>query len=178
VTTAIEPPAVEALDAGVIEDARARQRQQRRRGVTGLIAVILLGGTAAIAALVMTGNRSPMTAAASATAGVIPAGALASLGVAGPLTVAPNGALYVTDVARDRILVRLPDGRFRVVAGNGKVGFSGDGGPAVDAALSGVSDLAFSPAGALYVADGGRVRVIGRDGVIERSSATADHHRQ
>jgi hypothetical protein len=88
------------------------------------------------------------------------------LGVAGPLAVAPNGALYVVDVARDRILVRIPDGRFRVVAGNGKVGFSGDGGPALDAKLADVSDLAFSPSGALYIADGGRVRVIGHNGLI------------
>jgi hypothetical protein len=74
--------------------------------------------------------------------------------------------LYVTDLASDRVLVRAPDGRFRVVAGSGKVGFSGDGGPAVRADLSGVSDLAFAPNGTLYVADGGRVRAVGRDGVI------------
>jgi len=42
----------------------------------------------------------------------------------------------------------------------------GDGGPAVRAELSSVSDLSFAPDGALYVADGGRVRVIGRNGVI------------
>jgi len=45
-------------------------------------------------------------------------------------------------------------------------GFSGDGGPAVEAELSGGSDLTFSPASALYIADGGRVRVIGRNGAI------------
>src|ERR1700726_2253782 len=78
---------------------------------------------------------------------------LVPLEVAGKLAVGPNGALYVADVGGDRILARLPDGRFRVVAGNGRVGFSGDGGAAVDAELSGVSDLAFSPAGALYIAD-------------------------
>ncbi len=161
----VEPPPVEDLDAGVIEDARARQRRQRRRGTIGVLVLALLGAVAAIAALATSGS-SPPAAPARATPGGRPTGAPATLSVAGPLAVGPNGALYVTDVARDRILVRLPDGRFRVVAGNGKVGFSGDGGPAVDAELSGVSDLAFSPAGALYIADGGRVRVIGRDGVI------------
>jgi len=161
----VEPPPVEALDAGVIEDARARQRRQRRRGAIGIFVLALLGAVATVVALAISGTRSP-TAPADATPGGLPTGALVTLNLAGPLAVGPNGALYVTDVARDRILVRLPDGRFRVVAGNAKVGFSGDGGPAVDAELSGVSDLAFSPAGALYVADGGRVRVIGRDGVI------------
>jgi hypothetical protein len=95
------------------------------------------------------------------------------LHVAGPLAVAPDGALYVTDgvgdgfePGGDRVLVRLPDGRFRVIAGDGKVGFSGDGGPAVEAELSSVSDLVFAPDGMLYIADGGRVRTVGRDGVI------------
>ena len=153
------------VEAGVIEDARARQRRQRRRGMIGLLVLALVGAVAAIVAVATSGS-SPRAAPAFATPGGLPTAALATLNVAGPLAVGPNGALYVADVARDRILVRLPDGRFRVVAGNGKVGFSGDGGPAVDAELSDVSDLAFSPAGALYVADGGRVRVIGRNGVI------------
>jgi hypothetical protein len=116
-------------------------------------------------ALALPGGGPP-TPTADATAGGLPTGALATLNVAGPLAVGPTGALYVTDVARDRILVRLPDGRFRVVAGTGKPGFSGDGGPAVDAELSRVSDLAFSASGSLYIADAGRVRVIGRNGVI------------
>jgi hypothetical protein len=98
---------------------------------------------------------------------------LATLHTAGPLAVARDGALYVTDgvgegvePGGDRVLVRLPDGRFRVVAGSGRVGFSGDGGPSVRAELSSVSDLAFAADGTLYVADAGRVRTIGRNGVI------------
>ena len=93
--------------------------------------------------------------------------------MAGPLVVAPDGALYVADdpshawpSADDRVLVRLPDGRFRVVAGTGKRGFSGDGGLAVRAELSDVFDLAVAPDGTLYIADGGRVRTVSRDGVI------------
>ena len=107
-----------------------------------------------------------MTAAGGASGSGLPTGAVVPLRVAGKLAVGPNGALYVADVGGDRVLARLTDGRFRVVAGNGKVGFSGDGGRAVDARLSGVSDLAFSPTGALYIADVGRVRMIGRNGVI------------
>lgn len=105
---------------------------------------------------------------------MLPNGPLAMLHVAGALAVAPDGALYVSDVVGtgsaggggDRILVRVRGGRFRVVAGNGRAGFAGDGGPAIEAALSDVTDLVFAPNGTLYVADGGRVRVVGRDGVI------------
>jgi hypothetical protein len=164
-TTTVEAPSVDALDAGVIEDARRHQRRQWRRAAIGLLVAALLGGVAAIAAVAISGSSSG-TVPADAIPGGLPTGAPATLYAAGPLAVGPNGALYVADVAGDRILVRLPDGRFRVVAGDGKIGFSGDGGPAVDAELSSVSDLAFSPTGGLYVADGGRVRVIGRDGVI------------
>jgi len=166
VTTTVQPPPVGVPDAGVIDDARERQRHQRRRGMIGLVVLASLGGVAAIAALVISGRGSPTTTGGGLSAAGLPTGTLATLHVAGKLAVGPNGALYVADVGGDRILVRLPDGRFRVVAGDGKVGFSGDGGPAVRAELSSVSDLSFAPDGALYVADGGRVRVIGRNGVI------------
>ena len=69
-------------------------------------------------------------------------------------------------MADARVVVRLPDGRFRVVVGTGRMGFSGDGGPAVDAELTRVTDLATRADGSLYIADGGRVRVVSPDGVI------------
>ncbi|MGO8872216.1 MAG: hypothetical protein ACLQPH_12605 [Acidimicrobiales bacterium] len=86
----------------------------------------------------------------------------------GPLAVAPNGMLYIADDARNQILARLPTGRFRVVAGDGTAGFSGDGGPAVHAALDQPEGMAFAPSGALYFADSGnrRVRVISPSGII------------
>jgi hypothetical protein len=166
VTVTKPAPDVLDVDAGVIDDARVRQRRQRRRGAIVLLVFVLLGVAAAISVLAVSGSSSPATAASGSDAGGLPIGALATLHVAGPLAVGPNGALYVVDVVRDRILVSLADGHFRVVAGNGKVGFAGDGGPALDAELAGVSDLAFSASGSLYIADGGRVRVIGHDGVI------------
>ncbi len=96
----------------------------------------------------------------------LPPGPPEALGVAGPLAVGPSGDLYVADVAHDRILVRAADGSFRVVAGNGHAGFSGDGGAAIDAELSGVSDLAAAADGTLYLADGDRVRTVSPDGTI------------
>jgi serine/threonine protein kinase, bacterial len=86
----------------------------------------------------------------------------------GALAVAPGGALYVADAARQEILMRLPDGRFRVIAGTGRAGFSGDGGPATDAELRDPSGMAVSPRGTLYFADQGnnRVRAVSPDGRI------------
>jgi hypothetical protein len=88
------------------------------------------------------------------------------LKLAGALAVSPNGSLYVADVAGHRVQQSLGDGRFRDIAGNGRDGFSGDGGRATKAELSDISDLTFSPAGRLYVADGGRVRVINPNGTV------------
>jgi hypothetical protein len=82
--------------------------------------------------------------------------------------VGPNGDLYVADDALDQILERRPDGSFIVFAGNGTVGFSGDGGPAVDAQLSRPQGMAFAPDGTLYFADAGnsRVRAVAPDGTV------------
>ena len=100
-------------------------------------------------------------------------GPYANLTVAGPLAVASTGALYVADVDHERILVRLPNGRFRVIAGDGKKGVSGDGGPAVDAEFLDVVDMAVGPDGSLYVVDGDRVRVVSTNGVISTIAGIA-----
>ncbi len=78
----------------------------------------------------------------------------------------PNGELYVTDA--DRILGRLTDGKFAVVAGTGEQGFSGDGGPAIRAQLDDPGGMTFGPGGDLYLADrgDGRVRRITPSGII------------
>jgi hypothetical protein len=72
-----------------------------------------------------------------------------------------DGRLYIVDTGRDEVLQRLPDGEFVVVAGDGRHGFSGDGGPAVDArlALDPDSGIAVSADGTLYIADSGNDRV-------------------
>src|SRR5262249_10573732 len=54
------------------------------------------------------------------------------------------------------------------VAGNGRAGFSGDGGPATFAELDGVNDMVETPDGGLLIADMGnnRVRRVSPDGTI------------
>ena len=150
----------------------ARRRRRRRWARRLLIGAVVLGAAAVVAVWRASGTHSPSGGAAT-TAGALPNGSVATLHTAGPLAVARDGALYVTDgvgegvePGGDRVVVRLPDGGFRVVAGSGRIGFSGDGGPAVRAELSSVSDLAVAANGTLYIADGGRVRAVSRDGVI------------
>jgi serine/threonine-protein kinase len=69
------------------------------------------------------------------------------------VTVAPDGAVYVADFGDNRVRRIGPDGVISTVAGTGEAAFSGDGGPAVDAALSGPADVLLGPDGALYIAD-------------------------
>lgn len=60
----------------------------------------------------------------------------------------PDGALYVTSVGQHRVLrVDLKSGELTSVAGTGKSGFSGDGGPATEAALNEPYEVRFDPTG-------------------------------
>lgn len=86
------------------------------------------------------------------------------------LAVAADGSLYVVDVGRDQVLRRLRAGAWSVVAGDGRQGFSGDGGPATAAELRlrPQSGIAISATGVLYIADTGnnRVRAVTPAGII------------
>ncbi len=86
----------------------------------------------------------------------------------GPLAAGPEHRLYIADVYRHQILERLPSGAFKVVAGTGKAGFSGDGGPATRAEIAIPGGMVVSRDGTLYFADehNDRVRAIAPDGII------------
>jgi sugar lactone lactonase YvrE len=86
----------------------------------------------------------------------------------GSLAIGPNGNLFIADDGRDQVLEHLPNGKFVVVAGNGKRGFSGDGGPALNAELNYPGGIAFGPDGDLYIVDeaNNRVRRVTPDGAI------------
>lgn len=148
----------------------ARRRRRRRR----LISVIVLFVVAAVVATLVTTGASPRKSVTRTkppkpvppqSVG-LPTGTVQALGSAGPLAVNATGSLFVVDAARHEVLVRLTNGAFRVVAGDGTGGFLGDGGPAIKAELSDVADIAFGPNGDLYLADGNRVRVVDRQGII------------
>ena len=62
----------------------------------------------------------------------------------------------------------LTNGTLVLVAGNSRAGFSGDGGPAINAQLNTPEGLALDPAGNLYIADSlnNRVRMVNAQGII------------
>lgn len=79
------------------------------------------------------------------------------------------GNIYVADAAENRVRRIGPDGTIQTIAGTGRTGFSGDGGPAAAALLNQPYGLALDPAGNLYIADLGnaRVRRISPSGTIQ-----------
>ncbi|NDL55801.1 hypothetical protein [Phytoactinopolyspora mesophila] len=81
---------------------------------------------------------------------------------------AADGSLYVTDSQAHQILHVDLDGTVRVIAGTGDAGFSGDGGPAVEAELERPTRIDVGHDGTLYVSDSNdsRIRAVDADGVI------------
>ncbi|MFY0652072.1 MAG: hypothetical protein JXQ96_08575 [Cyclobacteriaceae bacterium] len=74
-----------------------------------------------------------------------------------------NGDLYIADMTNQVIRkVDMISGKISTVAGNGKAGFSGDGGSAIEAQLKNPHSIQFGPDGNMYIADVGnhRVRVV------------------
>jgi hypothetical protein len=67
--------------------------------------------------------------------------------------VGPDGSLFISDSFNHRIRRVGPDDIITTVAGNGIQGFSGDGGPAVAAALQAPNNVAVGPDGSLFISD-------------------------
>jgi streptogramin lyase len=65
----------------------------------------------------------------------------------------PDGGLWFCEYSGHRIRRVAPDGTIHTVAGSGKKGYSGDGGPAREATLNLPHELRFDTAGNLFVAD-------------------------
>jgi hypothetical protein len=171
------PPAIRdtggALDptnADLLFKEAKRRERRRRLFWLGVVVLLVVGVVLTVVAISSRLRTSPSPYKVS-TSGrpkstKVPIGSFTSLERAGPLAAGPTRALIVSDPTRHQVLVRQADGRFRVVAGNGKMGFAGDGGPATEAELSNVSAMAFAPNGDLYLADGSRVRAINQHGTI------------
>jgi sugar lactone lactonase YvrE len=71
-----------------------------------------------------------------------------------------SGNIFITDSSNQRIRkVAAATGNIQTVAGNGSIGFSGDGGPAASAALNNPSDVHVDSAGNIFIADYDNSRV-------------------
>ena len=70
------------------------------------------------------------------------------------MTIGPDGALYFCDLGNQRVRrLDLKTKHLTTVAGDGKAGYTGDGGPAVDASLKAPHELVFDKKGDLYFAE-------------------------
>ena len=70
-----------------------------------------------------------------------------------------TGNIYIADSGNNRIRKVDSMGTITTIAGSGERGFSGDGGPAVEAGLTGPSDVAVDGGGNGYIAQPWNVRV-------------------
>ncbi|PYT29167.1 MAG: hypothetical protein DMG57_12600 [Acidobacteria bacterium] len=82
------------------------------------------------------------------------------------LTVDRLGNVYIGEYGGARVRKVTPGGTISSVAGNGRFGTRGDGGPATSAEIADMG-IAIDPTGNLYIADGvSLVRKVSRDGMI------------
>lgn len=113
-------------------------------------------------------------------------GTKGSAGAGGPATQAqldnpfgvvrgPDGNLWFCEYTGQRVCKVTPDGRLHVIAGSGQKGYTGDGGPALQATFNLPHEIRFDPAGNLYIVDMGNnaVRKVDlKSGVITTFAGT------
>jgi trimeric autotransporter adhesin len=118
------------------------------------LSVVLLVCHAAAAQIITTVAGTSYTF----PSGSIPA-VNAPLGVVAGAVVDTAGNVFVSDGLNDLVLRISPDGTLNVVAGNGILGASGDGGPATSASLRSPQGVAVDSDGNLYIANTGNGRI-------------------
>jgi streptogramin lyase len=184
----VPPGQLEDVDVSLVR--QERQQRMRRRIALVVTGSLIVGGglvfslasgtrTHQVNTLpLMSTPNSRVSSATAATGGVPPSPTSSSLPAAGSsaagpkqpeaLVMGPSGNVYIADDGGNQILERLASGSFVVVAGTGRAGFSGDGGPATQAAINDPQGMAFGPDGSLYFADSmnNRIRKISPDGII------------
>lgn len=103
----------------------------------------------------------------------------ALLGPSG-LALDASGNFYIIDAGSQYVRKVNPQGIISTIAGSGKQGYSGDGGPALGASLNfgPFSTLTVDAAGNVLVADdnNGRIRRIGADGIITTVAGNGLYH--
>ena len=85
-----------------------------------------------------------------------------------------NDNLYVLSRGHAKIMKVGEDGLARRIVGTGVSGFSGDGGPAIDAQINFSNHLVVDEEGILFIADTGnnRIRKVSTDGIITTVAGT------
>jgi sugar lactone lactonase YvrE len=91
----------------------------------------------------------------------------------GALAIDSRGNLFMASGIGNSAVMKVdPSGRTTLIAGTGEAGFGGDGGPAIEARLNWVNDIAFDAMGNLYIADTYRVRKVDTHGIITTIAGT------
>ena len=140
-----------ALDAsGNLYIADSSNQRIRKIGLNGYVTTFAGNGGSGS----FSGDGGPATAAA--------------LNTPTSLVFDPAGNLYFADSSNQRIRRIDTNGIITTIAGNGREGFSGDGGFATNATMDFPLGLARDAAGNLYFADGNnnRIRKISTGGII------------
>lgn len=84
------------------------------------------------------------------------------------------GNMFIADTQNNRIRKVSTSGTISTVAGNGLIGFSGDGGAATSASLQGPSGVAVDGSGNIYISDSQnmRIRKVASSGTITTIAGT------
>ena len=115
-------------------------RIRKVTGATGIISTVAGGGTGCTGQTDSVGDGCPATSA--------------ELNYPEGVAVDSAGNIYIADQQNSRIRkVTASTGIISTVAGNGTVGYSGDGGLATSAELDGPTSVAVDSAGNIYIAD-------------------------
>src|ERR1035438_6502490 len=137
------------------------------RPVGKLCGTLLLAGSSLAWA-----QQYTMTTAAGGAPPPTPVSAVAtSIGQPSRVRVDASGNVYFSS---GNAVFKISSGTLTVVAGNSRPGFSGDGGPALQAQLNGPQGLAFDAKGNLYICDSvnNRIRVVNSAGIISTFAGT------
>ncbi len=83
-----------------------------------------------------------------------------SLNIPSKIVFDPMGNLLIADTANHRIrLFDVKTGIIKTIAGNGRAGFSGDGGSPTEASLNSPKAITIAPGGGIFIADTGNRRI-------------------
>jgi sugar lactone lactonase YvrE len=151
-------PSGVALDAfGNLYIADTSNNRIRKMDTNGIITTVAGNGSASYS-----GDGGNATNASLNLVGGLGMNAVAGLGMDN------QGNLYIADPGNNRIRKMNGNGIITTVAGNGNNAYSGDGGQATNASLSGPASVAIDGLGNLYIADTGNscIRKIDTNGII------------
>lgn len=156
-----EPQGIAVAPDGTVYIADTNNARIRRVGTDGIITTVAGNGS-----FFFEGDGVPAT-----ETGIRPA----------DVAIGPDGSLYWSEVAVDRVRRVGPDGIVATIAGPNApfadcmtpMDPCGDGGPATEATLGGPRGIAVAPDGSVYVTtQANKVRRIGPDGVITTVAGT------